>query len=122
MRNTVGRFILMLPSRPAGGGKAARVGSSAGIYALKLERSVGVLVRSSGAVSMLLFAVLALFLPVLFIYRFYVVVKTGRRHQPGRKGYVSVLVVAGSGERKTPPAVTGCTALLQKKKIFFFIF
>ncbi|XP_036073349.1 UDP-N-acetylglucosamine transferase subunit ALG14 homolog isoform X2 [Oryzias melastigma] len=53
----------MLPSRPAGGGKAARVGSSAGIYALKLERSVGVL--------------------------------------PGRKGYVSVLVVAGSGGHTT---------------------
>lgn len=51
----------------------------------------------SGAVSMFLFAVLALLLPVLFIYRFYVVVKTGLRHQPGRKGSVSVLVVAGSG-------------------------
>ncbi|KAF6729862.1 UDP-N-acetylglucosamine transferase subunit ALG14-like [Oryzias melastigma] len=50
---------------------------------------------------MFLFAVLALFLPVLFIYRFYVVVKTGRRHQPGRKGSVSVLVVAGSGGHTT---------------------
>uniref|UniRef100_A0A3Q2Z9E3 UDP-N-acetylglucosamine transferase subunit ALG14 n=2 Tax=Kryptolebias marmoratus TaxID=37003 RepID=A0A3Q2Z9E3_KRYMA len=38
-----------------------------------------------------------LFICLFFIFRFYIVVKTGRNHRPGTKGPVSVLVVAGSG-------------------------
>lgn len=43
-------------------------------------------------------ALVLLFVCLFFIFRFYIVVKTGLSHRPGTKGPVSVLVVAGSGE------------------------
>nr|XP_046227471.1 UDP-N-acetylglucosamine transferase subunit ALG14 homolog [Scatophagus argus] len=46
-------------------------------------------------------ALAILFTCILFIIRLYIVVKTGSNYQPGAKGSISVLVVAGSGGHTT---------------------
>lgn len=52
-----------------------------------------------------------LLLCLFFIIRLYIVVKTGANYKPGSKGRVSVLVVAGSGNRKH-----GCAAFSVTEK------